>query len=144
MHRVLGSAVSLLLLTVAAHALMAPEIYRKARAEAAYHVQLAITKVDAPRQGPGGCLVEGQVLKVFKDAGGKISPDQTISFPVACYRRGDAEFPHRGHAVARHRPAGEGRLYGGLPQRGRGGLCAGLVELSADPEAVRNSADPVE
>ncbi len=90
MHRVLGSAVSLLLLTVAAHALMAPEIYRKARAEAAYHVQLAITKVDAPRQGPGGCLVEGQVLKVFKDAGGKISPDQTISFPVACYRRGDA------------------------------------------------------
>lgn len=90
MHRILSSAVSLLLLTAVAHALMPPEVYRKARAEAAYHVQLAITKVDAPRQGPGGCLVEGQVLKVFKDTGGRIAPDQIISFPVACYRRGDS------------------------------------------------------
>ncbi len=90
MDRIVRFAVALLLLTGVAHAMMAPEVYRKARQSAAYHVQLAITKVDAPRQGPGGCLVEGQVLKIFKNAGDKLAPDQIIEFPVACYRRGES------------------------------------------------------
>lgn len=89
MRRSVGSVALLLLLTGVAQALMPPEVYSKARADAAYHVQIGITKVDAPRKGPGGCLVEGQVLKIFKDSGEKLAKDQVISFPVACYRRGD-------------------------------------------------------
>lgn len=75
--------------TVSAHALMPPETYRKARAEAAYHVQIAVTKVDAPRHGPGDCYVEGQVLEIFKDASGKLAKDAVVGFPVACRRAGD-------------------------------------------------------
>lgn len=89
MRRAFISVVSLLLLTGIAHALMPPEVYRKARTDAAFHVQLAITKVDAPRQGPGGCLVEGQVLRIFKNQGDKLAKDESISFPVACRREGD-------------------------------------------------------
>jgi hypothetical protein len=89
MRRTTFSVASLLLLAGAAHALMPPEVYRKARADAAYHVQIGITKVEAPRHGPGGCSVEGQVLKIFKNTDEGLAMDETIDFPVACYRRGD-------------------------------------------------------
>jgi hypothetical protein len=69
--------------------MMAPEYYRNARAEAPYHVQIAITKVDAPRQGPGSCSVTGQVLEIFKNATGKLAKDMLIDFTVACHRKGD-------------------------------------------------------
>ncbi len=90
MDRIVRVAIALLFMTGAALALMPPEVYRKARAEAAYHVQIAITKVDAPRQGPGGCLVEGQVVKIFKDADDALKMDQIVGFPVACHRRGES------------------------------------------------------
>ena len=86
MSRILECVACLVLLGGSAGAMMAPEYYRKARAEAAYHVQIAITKVEAPRVGPGSCAVEGQVLEIFKDATGKLSKDMTIGFPVACHR----------------------------------------------------------
>jgi hypothetical protein len=89
MRRIVPSVGWLLLLAGAASAMMAPEFYRKARAEAPYHVQIAITKVDAPRVGPGTCGVEGQVLEIFKDATGKLAKDMVIGFSVACYRRGE-------------------------------------------------------
>ncbi|MEI9902526.1 MAG: hypothetical protein WDN31_23290 [Hyphomicrobium sp.] len=72
-----------------ARAMMAPEYYRKARAEAPYHVQVAITKVDAPRRGPGTCDVTGKVEQVFKDATGKLPKGAEVGFPVACRRKGD-------------------------------------------------------
>ena len=89
MIRFLHFAAALLLLPVAASAMMPPEVYQKAREEAPYHVQVAITKVDAPRQGPGGCFVEGQVLKIFKDEGDRLKKDEIVGFPVACHRRGE-------------------------------------------------------
>jgi hypothetical protein len=89
MGRAVGLVLSLLLLTCVAHALMPPEVYRKAREEAAYHVEVDVTKVDAPRTGPGTCLVEGQVLRLFKNTGDKLAKDEIIGFPVACRRQGD-------------------------------------------------------
>jgi len=89
MQRILRSAAWLVLLTASAFALMPPEVYRKARAEAPYHVQIAITKVDAPRKGPGDCGVEGQVLKIFKNATGRLADDMIVSFSVACHRVGE-------------------------------------------------------
>jgi hypothetical protein len=86
---VLPSVAWLLLLTGMASAMMAPEYYQKARAEAPYHVQIAITRVEAPRTGAGACAVEGQVLRIFKDATGKLSKDMIIGFPVACRRQSD-------------------------------------------------------
>ena len=89
MQRILSWAVMCALVGGQAYALIAPEYYRKARAEAQYHVQIDITKVEAPRQGPGTCAVEGQVLQIFKDATGKLAKDQIIGFTVACHRQGD-------------------------------------------------------
>lgn len=71
-------------------AALAPEYYRRAREQAAYHVQVGITKVTAPRPGPGGCVVEGQVLRIFKNEGETLTPDMRIGFPVACYRQGES------------------------------------------------------
>lgn len=89
MRRIIECVACLVLLGGAADAMMAPEYYRKARAEAPYHVQIAITKVEAPRTGPGTCAVEGQVLEIFNDATGKLSKDMMIGFPVACHRKGE-------------------------------------------------------
>jgi hypothetical protein len=68
---------------------MAPEYYRKARAEAPHHVQVEIALVSAPEDGPGDCTVEGRVVEAFKDATGKLKKDTPVSFPVACYHEGD-------------------------------------------------------
>src|SRR5262245_41326644 len=89
MRRILGSALVSLVLGGGAQALMAPEYYQKARAAAQYHVQIDITKVEAPREGAGTCAVEGQVLEIFKDATGKLAKDQTIGFSVACHRKNE-------------------------------------------------------
>jgi hypothetical protein len=89
MRRILGSVLVSMTLVGTAQALMAPEYYQKARAEAEYHVQIDITKVDAPREGAGTCAVEGQVLEIFKDATGKLTKDQIIGFTVACHRKGE-------------------------------------------------------
>lgn len=86
---ILPSIIWLVLLVGAASAMMAPEYYQKARAEAPYHVQIAITRVEAPRVGAGACGVEGQVLQIFKDTTGKLAKDMIIGFPVACRRQGD-------------------------------------------------------
>jgi hypothetical protein len=90
MQHVARLACLLVLLAGSAKAMMAPEYYRKARAEAPYHVQVAITKVVAPRRGPGTCDVEGKVATVFKDATGKLPVGADVGFPVACHRPGDA------------------------------------------------------
>jgi hypothetical protein len=89
MHLISRSVVWLVLLTASAYALMPPEVYRNARAEAPYHVQVAITKVDAPRKGPGDCGVEGQVLRIFKNATGRLANDMIVGFTVACHREGE-------------------------------------------------------
>jgi hypothetical protein len=76
-------------LTASASALMAPEYYQKARAEAPYHVQVEIALVSAPEEGPGDCTVEGTVVEVFKDATGKLKKGTPVSFAVACYNEAD-------------------------------------------------------
>jgi hypothetical protein len=92
MLRILSWALLCALVGGQAYALMAPEYYRKARAEAQYHVQIDITKVEAPRVGSGTCAVEGQVLEIFKDAADKLAKDQIIGFTVACHRK-DEKIP---------------------------------------------------
>jgi len=89
MQPVARLALLLILLTTSAHALMAPEFYRQARAEAAFHVQVAIDKVTPPAKGPGSCMVEGKVAEVFKDAGNKLPVGAPVSFSVACRREGE-------------------------------------------------------
>jgi hypothetical protein len=89
MQRFIRIGCLLVLFSASANALMAPEYYRKARAGAPYHVQVAITKVVAPRQGPGNCEVEGKVAEVFKDATGQLPKGADVDFTVACRRPGD-------------------------------------------------------
>ena len=89
MQRILSWALLCALVGGQAYALMAPEYYQKARGEAQYHVQIDITKVEAPRTGAGTCAVEGQVLQIFKDATGKLAKDQIIGFTVSCRRKDD-------------------------------------------------------
>lgn len=72
-----------------AHALLAPEYYRKARVEAPYHVQVAIARVVPPASGAGACVVEGTIAKIFRDAPSKLTHGMSISFPVACHLPGE-------------------------------------------------------
>ena len=76
-------------LATSAHALMAPEFYRQARADAPFHVQVAIDKVTPPATGPGNCFVEGKIAEVFRDAGNKLPAGTPVSFSVACHREGE-------------------------------------------------------
>ena len=69
--------------------MMPPEVYRKAREGAPFHVQIAITKVEAPSNRPGSCQVEGQVLRIFKNATGALAPDEIVGFSVSCHRKGE-------------------------------------------------------
>jgi len=92
MRHLAGIFLWLGLLTSAASALMAPEYYRQARAEAPYHVQVAIDKVTLPDSEIGSCLVAGKVVETFKDEGGRLAPGVPVSFGVACYRA-NAEVP---------------------------------------------------
>jgi len=86
MRHIAGIFLWLGLLASAASALMAPEYYRQARAEAPYHVQVAIDKVTLPDSEIGSCLVAGKVVKTFKDEGGRLAAGAPVSFGVACYR----------------------------------------------------------
>lgn len=95
MRRISFSALAIVLTAASASAMMAPEWYRKARAEAPYHVQIGITKVSAPRTGAGTCSVAGQVLKIFKNATGTLADDMIVGFDVACRHAGD-EVPPSG------------------------------------------------
>lgn len=69
--------------------MLAPEYYRKARAEAAYHVQVAITRVAPPASGAGACRVEGTIAKIFRDTPSKLTDGMPISFPIACHLPGE-------------------------------------------------------
>ena len=89
MQHVARLASLLILFATSAHALMAPEFYRQARADALFHVQVAIDKVTPPAKGPGSCMVEGKVAEVFKDAGNKLPAGTPVSFSVACHRKGE-------------------------------------------------------
>lgn len=89
MHRIPACAAAIVLTAASAFALMPPKVYSEARAAAPYHVQIAITKVDAPRVGPGTCAVEGQVLKIFKNATGRLADDMIVGFNVSCHRGGE-------------------------------------------------------
>jgi hypothetical protein len=88
MPHVARIACLLLLLTTSAHALMAPEFYRQARADAPFHVQVAIDKVTPPA-APGNCIVEGKITEVFRDAGNKLPVGTPVSFSVACHGEGE-------------------------------------------------------
>jgi hypothetical protein len=88
MPHVARIACLLLILTTSARALMAPEFYRQARADAPFHVQVAIDKVTPPA-APGNCIVEGKIAEVFKDAGNKLPVGTPVSFSVACHREGE-------------------------------------------------------
>ncbi|HET6322403.1 MAG TPA: hypothetical protein VFF87_10170 [Hyphomicrobium sp.] len=92
MRHIAGIFLWLGLLAGAASALMAPEYYRQARAEAPYHVQVAIKKLTLPDSEIGSCLVAGTVVETFKDEGGRLPVGTPVSFGVACYRA-NAEVP---------------------------------------------------
>jgi hypothetical protein len=76
-------------LTTNAHAMMAPEYYRKSRQDAPYHVQVAVSRVVAPSSRPGSCTVDGKVVEIFKDTSGKLAAGTPIRFPIACDSPGD-------------------------------------------------------
>ncbi len=89
MRHVARFAVLFVVFATSAHALMAPEFYRQARADAPFHVQVAIDKVTPPATGPGNCIVGGKIAEVFRDAGNKLPVGTPVSFAVACHRQGE-------------------------------------------------------
>lgn len=88
----LGAAI-LFLGTGLAHAVLPPGVYQKARAEAAYHVQVAIDGVKVPAETPGACEVSGKIVQIFRDTQGNLKDGETISFPIDCIRSDAEAFP---------------------------------------------------
>lgn len=76
-----------------AQAMMPPWVYEEARAEAPYHVQIAIEAVKAPAKTPGNCEVSGKVVRIFRDTAGTLSDDQHVTFPIACIRSDSEVYP---------------------------------------------------
>ena len=89
MQHVARMAFAFVFAATSANALMAPEFYRRARADAPFHVQVAIDKVTPPAAGPGNCIVAGKIAEVFRDAGNKLPVGAPVSFAVACHRQGE-------------------------------------------------------
>jgi hypothetical protein len=80
----LGLAVS------AAEAVMPPYVYKQARDEATYHVQVRVTRVVPPAATPGDCETAGEVVRIFRDKTGELRPGTPLTFAVSCKRPGDA------------------------------------------------------
>jgi hypothetical protein len=72
-----------------AAAMMAPAVYREARQTAPYHVQVAISRVAPPAQTPGSCVVEGKVVRIFRDEPKRLADGAVVRFGVACNRPTD-------------------------------------------------------
>jgi hypothetical protein len=78
-----------------ARAVLPPSVYKMARDQAAYHIQVKVLKVEAPRRFPGRCLVTGKVATVFRDTKKTLKAGTTVTFHVSCRRKGD-EIPMGG------------------------------------------------
>lgn len=87
--RVRFAAVLLVLYSLPALAVLPPDLYQQARAEADHHVQIAVTKVSVPWKTPGDCTVFGTVVTVFRSAGGVLAEGTPVRFDVSCSRQGD-------------------------------------------------------
>jgi hypothetical protein len=73
-----------------AHAMMAPEEYRAARAAASHWLQLRIVGVTKPDRLPGVCVVRAEVLRTFR---GAPPAQKTIDLEVECKKRGERSPP---------------------------------------------------
>lgn len=89
MLRATAVAVSVSILAASAYAALPPKAYRDARANAAYHVQVAVTEVVAPETTPGQCTLKGKVVQIFRDTPGDLENGSEIDFAVSCRREGE-------------------------------------------------------
>lgn len=74
---------------VSAIAALPPKAYQDARANAAYHVQVAVGEVVVPETTPGQCTVTGKVVQIFRDTPGGLENGSDVSFEVSCRREGE-------------------------------------------------------
>lgn len=70
-----------LVLVSPAFALMPPQSYLTARAEAPRHVQIKILKVEGPRNNAMACFVTGRVIKTFR---GDLKWGRKLTVKVDC------------------------------------------------------------
>ncbi len=73
--------ISLRALPAPASALMPPQSYLMARAEAPRHVQIKIIKVAGPVNGVMGCMVHGRVIRTFR---GDLKWGRRLKLKVDC------------------------------------------------------------
>lgn len=87
---VIAAALAALLAAAgAAQAVMPPAVYEQARDDAPYHVQVAVRSVAVADQTPGACTVSGEVVRIFRDTGGRLAVGEPVTFSVSCTRAGD-------------------------------------------------------
>ena len=73
-----------------AHAMMAPEEYRAARAAASHWLQLRVIGVTKPDRLPGVCVVRGEVTRTFR---GQPPAAKAIELEIDCKKRGERSPP---------------------------------------------------
>ena len=81
--------IGLLLIAAPAHAAKPPSAYKKARAAAPYHLQIAVDRVTPPAATPGPCRVAGKIVRIFRDRPRALRRGAAIQFNVSCLREGD-------------------------------------------------------
>lgn len=81
MSRPILTALLLASIATPAAAMLPPEVYQKARDEAAHVVVFDVTHVGVPVEVQGGCNVEGKVLR---DERGDLKPGDPIRISVPC------------------------------------------------------------
>jgi tetratricopeptide (TPR) repeat protein len=84
-----ASTLFALLAVSGASAVLPPQVYENARAEATYHVQVKIATVSPPSRTPGDCETTGEVVRIFRDKSGTLRLGTRVDFTVSCMRRGD-------------------------------------------------------
>jgi hypothetical protein len=85
--RVAGlAAVAGVLVAGSASAMMAPQVYEEGRANAPYHLEVAIVAMTPGDEAIDTCRIEAEVLTVARDDSAALAPGDRIGFDVDCLR----------------------------------------------------------
>ena len=72
--------------TAAAFAAMPPHVAKKLQDAADYHIQVELAAVTIPVKSPGNCIIEGNIIQIFRDRKGRLAKSDKLGFPIPCLR----------------------------------------------------------
>jgi hypothetical protein len=80
------AAMAGVLVAGSASAMMPPAVYEEGRANAPYHLEVAIVAMTAGDEAIDTCRIEAEVVTVARDDSAALAPGDPIAFDVDCLR----------------------------------------------------------